>query len=96
MYQQLGNVIIFVQLDDPFAICSQWSKPFNIDICFWVVMEDKELIIQSLAVPTINQFNCILRQLCTNTIINGLRSMLPECQAPCTLPLDTRVGHAHL
>jgi hypothetical protein len=39
----------------------QWSKPFNIDICFPVVMEDKELIIQSLAMPTINQFNCIFR-----------------------------------
>jgi hypothetical protein len=69
----------------------QWSKkPFNIDICCLVVMEDKELIIQSLAMPTINQFNCIFRQLCTNTIIDGLRSKLPECQAPCTPPLDKR------
>ncbi len=33
-----------------------------------------------------------IQKLCTNTIINGLRLILP----PCTPPLDTRVGHAHL
>ncbi len=91
MYQQLGDVIIFVQLDDPSAIC-----PMEQAFQHWHLFpgcNGRQGTNNSKPCHAHHQsIQLHIQKLCTNTIINRLRLILP----PCTPPLDTRVGHAHL